>query len=100
MAKRVTCGVCNRSRERRSCHIVELTPGERLELEKQGVEIQDEYIYCRPCWAALSDPVTGPNFGKGLIQQRLQQFGVSDAEGLASKYHAKLVAKINESKPS
>lgn len=98
--KKVKCGVCGRTRERSSCHIVELTGRERKALQAQGVEVEDEYVFCKPCWTALSDPVTGPNFGKGLVQQRLQQFGVSNAEELATQYHAKLVAKINEPKPS
>jgi hypothetical protein len=98
--KRVRCGVCRRERERRSCQIVVLTDKERKDLEDQGVEVEAEYVYCKPCWTALSDPVTGPNFAKGLVQQRLQQFGVSDAEGVATRYHAKLVDKLAKPKPS
>jgi len=96
------CGVCGRPRERKSCHIVELTADERKELEKQGTTPEKEYVYCRPCWKTLSDPVTGPAFAKGLIQQRLAQFGVGveAAERVASNYHAKLVAKITKPKPS
>jgi hypothetical protein len=69
-------------------------------MDQQGIGSLEEYIYCGPCWKILSDPITGPNFGKGLIQQRLQQFGVLGAEGVATRYHAKLVDRINKPKPS
>lgn len=98
--KKVLCGVCGREWERHSCEIITLTEAERLELERQGVKPLDEYIYCGPCWRTLSDPTAGPNYGKGLIQQNLQRIGVGNAEAIATKFQAKLVARIQKPKPS
>jgi len=101
MSEQAPCGICGRVFHRSNCHIIELTDEEREILTKQrGEAPPDEFIYCNPCWATLSDPTTGPAYGKGLLQQGLQRFGVGNAEEIASKFHAKLVDKINKPKPT
>ena len=99
-----TCGVCGRKSAREYCHIIKLTEAEREQLlsqiEPEEVEPEKEYIFCKPCWTTLSDPEAGPMYGKGLIQQRLRQFGVGNAEEIANRFHAKLVDRINKPKPS
>lgn len=89
---RVKCGVCQRNRRREECKIVVLTPMEKLKLESAGHEILTEYVYCRPCWNNLCDPIAAPQFMKGLFQIRLQQMGFSNTESLANRYLAKLVS--------
>jgi hypothetical protein len=94
------CGVCGRSFSEPGCHIITLTDEEKQELRSRGETPLEEYVFCKPCWKTLSDPVSGPAFGRGLIQQQLQQFGVGGAEKAAARFHAKLVARINKPKPS
>lgn len=94
------CGVCGQPRPRSKCHIIKLSPEERQFFRDQGQEPRTEYVYCQPCWRTLSNPVQGPNLGKGLIQARLRQLGVSNAEEIASEFHARLLSRITKPKPS
>lgn len=95
-----TCGVCGQPRPRDKCKIIKLSLEERQFLRKQGQEPQTEYVYCQPCWRTLSNPVQGPNLGKGLIQARLRQLGVSNAEEIASEFHRRLLSRIAQPKSS
>ena len=94
MAEPIPCGVCGIPHPREKCHIIVLTETERSALLANGQEPKDEYIYCRPCWKTLSNPVSGPAMIKGLVQMRLRLAGVEDSERLATQLHARLVAKI------
>lgn len=91
MAKRVQCLVCGASRIKKTCHIIKLTVEERQALRQRGEEPLDEYIYCKPCWKLISDPVAGPNLLKGLAQAHMRRLGVSNAEEIAQKFHSKLI---------
>jgi len=94
----VVCGICGQARSRDTCKVIKLTQSERQVILDDGQKPLPEYIYCRPCWRVLSNPVTGPNLGKGLMQARLRQLGVVNAEALAKIYHKKLVSRIVEFK--
>ena len=96
MSDIVPCGVCGRGFPKTKCHIVTLSDEERRGLLDAGHEVHDEFIYCQPCWRTLSNPVSGPAMMKGLLQIRLQQAGVSNAEQIATKFHAKMVSKIQK----
>jgi len=91
-----SCGVCGQPRLRTACHIIKLTAEERQFFRDAGEQPASEYVYCRPCWRTLSHPISGPNLGKGLMQARLRQLGVANAEEFASGFHKKLVARIAE----
>lgn len=92
----VPCGVCGRGFPRAKCHIITLTDEEKQLLRDTEQDVREEYIYCQPCWRTLSDPVSGPAMMKGLLQIRLQQTGVANAEKVATKFHANLVSKIQK----
>lgn len=92
----VPCGVCGRGFPKGKCHIITLSEEEKQVLRDSNQEVLEEYIYCQPCWRTLSNPVSGPAVMKGLLQIRLQQSGVSNAEQVATKFHAKLVSKIQK----
>lgn len=93
-AKCVNCGA---GRSREVCHIITLTAEERAVLRDSGAKPEVEYVYCKPCWRRLSDPKTGPSIMKGLLQIQLRQFGVEDAERIATRYHDRLVDRIKPS---
>jgi hypothetical protein len=61
-----------------------------------GQTPQKEYVYCRPCWGVLSNPVTSPSVLKGLVQTGLRQLGVGDAERIAKQYYVRLVERIKQ----
>lgn len=96
MSEKLQCGICGASRPRGSCHIIVLTDAEKAQMLASGKQPEDEYIYCKPCWRVLSDRATGPSLYKGLIQARLRQLGVDNAEKIAQHHHDALVAKIKE----
>lgn len=100
MAEVLHCGLCGAGRPRGSCHIIALTPEEKQQLKAMGQKPQNEYIYCKPCWKTLSNPASGPSVIKGLVQSRLQQLGVRDAEKIAERYYLRLVEKIKPQRPS
>ena len=85
----VDCLVCGRSRAREDCHIVVLTPAEREVIDRP----LDEYVYCKPCWGVLSDPIASPALISGIVQHHLRKIGVPNAEELSSKYRASLMQK-------
>ena len=87
----VKCLVCSAQRPREMCHIIKLTVEERHLLRQEGQEVLDEYVYCKPCWKVLSDPVNGPSLMKGLAQADLRRLGVSNAEEWATKYFTRLI---------
>lgn len=90
------CGICGRDRPLDLCVTVELTPEERAHLRSIGVEPIREFHYCKPCWSTLGDQVAGPQFGKGLVQQHLQEMGIANAELVATRFHARLVDLMNK----
>lgn len=96
MAKDLNCGICGVGRPRGSCHVIQLTAEEKADLRRNGQKPQNEYIYCKPCWRTLSNPVTGPSVMKGLVQARLRQLGVDDAGDIAQRYYNRLVEKIKQ----
>lgn len=93
-AEMLHCGLCGAERPRGSCHIIAPTDAEKQQIRVMGQEPEKEYIYCKPCWRTLSNPVSGPAVMKGLVQSRLRQLGVGNADKIAERYHDRLVAKI------
>lgn len=87
------CGICGRERQRNQCVIIKPTDAEKAAMKEAGLEAAQEYVYCRPCHRTVTDPVTGPDFMKGLVQTRLQQMGVARAEEIAETYRRSLLAK-------
>lgn len=95
-AEKLRCGVCGTNRPRGSCHIIVLSDEEKAQLRAAGQRPLNEYVYCKPCWRTLSNPASGPSVIKGLVQARLRQLGVGDAEKIAQRFHNRLVEKIKE----
>lgn len=100
MAEVLHCGLCGTGRPRGSCHVIAITPEERQQIRQMGQQPMNEYIYCKPCWRILSDPATGPSVIKGLVQARLRQLGVEDAETIAERYYNRLVGRLKQPRPS
>lgn len=99
--RKLRCGVCGATRPEKACHVITLTEEERRVLTPQGESPPPrELNYCKPCWKTLSDPMSGPSLMKGLLQVGLRQLGVSNAESIAKRYHAKLIEKIPSKLPS
>jgi len=96
MAEILKCGLCGAGRPRASCHIITLSLEERQQLRAMGQQPRSEYVYCKPCWRTLSNPVTAPAVLKGLVQTGLRQFGVENAEQVAQQYYNRLVERINK----
>lgn len=86
---KVKCGICSQDHERSECKIFQLTEAEKASM----ADPQDEYVYCRPCYGIMSNPITATAFMKGQAQIKLTQLGVPNAEELATKYHADLLAR-------
>ena len=97
MAAMVACGICGKAKARSGCKIIKPTLQEQKELNRVGDD-RKEFIYCKPCWRILSDPLTGPSLGKGIIETRLRQAGVPNAEQVAKSFHKKLLARIVEAR--
>ena len=94
MADTLKCALCGASRPLGACHIIKLTDTEKSVLREAGQPVVNESVFCKPCWRTLSDPHAGPAVIKGLVQARLRQLGVGDAEKIAERYHNRLVEKI------
>lgn len=98
-AKELACGICGRAVDKARCVIIKLSPEERNVLKASGD--QDplwQCVYCRPCHRVLTDPITGPSMFKGLIQVRLRQIGVANAEAIAKRSQTQLTALIDKAK--
>lgn len=83
------CLVCEKEKDAAVCHIIVLTEEERAHVENP----QDEYVYCKPCWRILSDPVSGPALMSGIAQHHLRDAGVAEADTLALKFRQELTAR-------
>lgn len=94
------CCVCNRNRPRPDCEVVVLTEQEKEAVQKMGQTPEEEYVYCRPCFRILSNPETGAQLIKGVLQVQLRQSGVANAEQLANRYYDFLIAKAKKKKAS
>lgn len=84
-----TCLICQRSRPRESCHVIVLTEAERAQVP----DPRDEYVYCKPCWKVLSDPVQGASLMGGLAQHYLQHLGVEGVSERVTRFRDKLIAR-------
>lgn len=93
------CALCGAGRPQGSCHIIKLTDEEKAAVRAAGGTPPQESVFCKPCWRALSDPNSGPAVIKGLVQTRLRQLGVGDAEKIAERFHNRLVERI-KARPS
>lgn len=82
------CLVCERERSKEDCKIIVLTEEEQAQVENP----LPEYVYCKPCWKVLSDPVAGPALMSGIAQHQLQNAGVSNARKVASEFRTKLMS--------
>ena len=96
----VECGICGRERERRTCKVIKVTEAERQQITDIGQTPLDEYIYCNPCWRAISNRLTGPQLMKGLFLVRMRHLGVPNADHLANQYYANLLAKMPKDPPA
>jgi ferredoxin len=88
------CGICSTEHPTTRYHVITLTDEEKQVLAESGQTPPNEFVYCKPCWNTLQDPVSGPMLMKGLFQMRLRELGVSSSERLADEYHAALIKKI------
>ncbi len=85
------CGVCGRVRDRDEMYIVQTNPEERAAIIKMGHEPRDEYIYCRPCWGVVSDPVRCAQLYKGMLQMRHSPISEVRAEKLGDRVYKFLI---------
>lgn len=83
------CLLCERPHPEAGCHIIVLTEQERAQVQNP----LERYVYCKPCWKVLSDPVTSPVLMSGVVLQHLRQLGVERAEELAANYRQALSAR-------
>lgn len=89
MAADPTCLVCGRGAPRETSEVIVLTDEEKAQLP----EPLDEYVYCKPCWKVLSDPLSGPALMSGIAQHHFRLLGVSNAEELAARYRSLLTTR-------
>lgn len=94
----VACIVCKRVRPRGQCHVIELTAKERTAVQDMGHDPLDEYVYCRPCWKNISNPISGPAFMRSLFEILLNRGGVENAEAIAKQFHGWLLKNAKEPK--
>jgi hypothetical protein len=89
-----TCAVCGAAKQRAHCTVIVLTEDEKASMENPP----DEYVYCKPCWKVLSDPVNSTALMKGLTQAKLRSLGVDDdrAESAAAQFVKKLAARSTQ----
>ncbi len=81
--------MCGRDASQEGSQTFVLTEDEKAKV----VDARDEYVYCKPCWSILSDPVSGPALMSGIAQHHLRNLGVSNVEELTARYRAALTAK-------
>jgi len=84
-----TCVICGRAAPHGENVIIILTEAEKAQLP----DPRDEYIYCKPCWSILSNPVSGPALMSGIAQHHLRQLGVSNPEQAAARFRSRLSAR-------
>lgn len=89
----VKCSICKRDKPRGACVVLDLTKQEQEAFVAIGDKTTRELAYCRPCWKVISDPNTGTSLMKGLLEIRLRQLGVSNAEGIADRYRNALLSR-------
>lgn len=94
----IQCVVCGRMRPRGQCEVIKPTLKERDAIRETGQEPAPEYVYCRPCWRNITDPVTGPAFMKSLFEVLLTRAGVQGSEKMAIAFHAWLAKRAKEPK--
>lgn len=92
----VECCNCQRKLHRaQDVELVKLTEAELKQLP-EGTPL--EFHYCKPCWRTLTDPTTGPQFGRGYFLLEARRRGVRNAEQWADHYFG-IVSK-HANKPS
>ncbi len=90
------CGVCKRERERQKMHTITPTESDREAIRKLGVEPQDEYIYCRPCWQIMCDRERGAQLLKGMVQTRLRSLGATNSEKSGQKVYDLVTSRASK----
>lgn len=88
---KVKCALCEQPKEQGACIVLVLTDAEKAAVK----DAPDQYMYCRPCWNVLNDPVNGLALMKGLVQAKLRSLGVSGdrAEAAAQEFQKKLLSR-------
>lgn len=88
---KVKCALCEQMKDPGACEVLTLTEAEKAAIKNAP----DKYVYCRPCWKVLNDPVNGPSVLKGLVQAHLRAVGVSGdrAEAAAQEFQRKLASR-------
>jgi hypothetical protein len=88
---KVKCALCEQLKEEGACEVLTLTDAEKAAVK----DAPDRYVYCRPCWRILNDPVNGLALMKGLVQAKLRSLGVSGdrAEAAAQEFQKKLMSR-------
>lgn len=88
---KLTCCVCSRQREEDACVTLRLTEAEKKHLAAAGEPPVEYLSYCRPCYRTLSDREAGAQLMKGVVQIRLREAGIQNAEQLAEKFYNFLI---------
>ncbi len=80
------CCVCGKATGT-SAHRIRLTEVEKTTIRNLGQQPPDEFVYCRPCMAIISNRESGAQLMKGVLQAKLRAAGVVDAERRAQMYY-------------
>lgn len=56
-------------------------------------EPPEQFVYCKPCFRILQDPLAGAELLKGSFLFNLREAGVPNADELADRYFKMLIKK-------
>jgi hypothetical protein len=88
---KVTCGVCSLEKNSTDCEVVVLSDQEKRDIADKGLEAQDRYFYCKPCWQLMH---SGNAIDLMANQYESQLFHAGVPKGhskeLADKYRQRL----------
>ena len=82
-----SCCVCGGLATGKAARHIRLNESEKETIRKTGQTPPDEFVYCRACMAILSNPETGAQLMKGVLQTKLRAAGVADAEKRAQMFY-------------
>lgn len=90
-----TCCVCGRKNLMESERkFLKLSTDEiAFALINTVTEPPEQYVYCKPCFRLLQDPLAGAELLKGSFLFNLREAGVPNADDLADRYFKMLIKK-------
>jgi len=64
--------------------------------QSTGEPVPDVYVYCKPCYRLLQQPLSGAELLKGTLLESLRESGVPNAEEVANEYFKLLLSKASK----